>query len=179
LFRAVVVLSAVLALLGIGMATAGAADPGPRFFCFAENGAVCDQTAKNAATLDTTAGGDAGLYLKGNRFSGRALSDVDFSFDYDGDLAGGAPRLSIPIDENGDGGVEAYAFIDANSCGGATSGTVSTALSNCVVYYGSGSYANWDAFAAANPDYTIAERVPFVIADAPVVVDISNVDFSH
>ena len=97
MFRVVVVLSAVLALLGIGMATAGAADPGPRFFCFAENGAVCDQTAKNAATLDTTAGGDAGLYLKGNRFSGRALSDDDFSFDYDGEIAVGAPRLSVPI----------------------------------------------------------------------------------
>ena len=179
MFRVVVVLSAVLALLGIGMAIAGAADPNPRFFCFAENGATCDQTAKNAATLDTTAGGDAGLYLKGNRFSDRALSDVDFSFDYDGDIAGGAPRLSIPIDENGDGETEAYAFIDANSCGGGSAGTVSTTASNCVVYYSSGSYANWDAFAAANPDYAIATAVPFVIADVPVVVDISNVDFSH
>lgn len=179
MFRVVVVLSAVLALLGIGMATAGAADPGPRFFCFAENGAVCDQTAKNAATLDTTAGGDAGLYLRGNRFSGRALSDVDFSFDYDGDIGGGAPRFSIPIDEDGDGAVEAYAFIDANSCGGGTTGTVSTELTTCVVYYGSGSYANWDAFAAANPDYTIAQAPPFLIADVPVVVDISNAAFSH
>jgi hypothetical protein len=54
-------------------------------------------------------------------------------------------------------------------------GTVSTTIASCPVFLNSGpSFANWDAFAAAQPAYTISGSYPFVIADvgtaAPIVL---------
>jgi hypothetical protein len=86
-------------------------------------------------------------------------------------VGGGSPRLSIPIDDNGDGKTDAYAFIDAANCGFTTDTTnvghnVGTTEATCPVFYKAGSYANWDAFALANPTYTIARgTLAFVIAD--------------
>lgn len=127
-------------------------------------------------TIVNDAGEYAGVYVKpqnpAKNQRGFLLSAADFSFSHSGDTAGGAPRFSIPIDEDGNGTTEAYAFIDANSCG--NTGVVSTNASNCVVYYGAGVYANWDAFAAAHPTYRISEDIPFVIADQPGTYVISN-----
>ena len=56
-----------------------------------------------------------------------------------------------------------YAFIDAAGCG--STGMVSTTDPNCAVTFNGVTYANWDAFAAANPSYRIGNVVPFVITD--------------
>jgi hypothetical protein len=95
-----------------------------------------------------------------------------------GDVAGGAPRFSIPIDTGGGRRtVEGYAFLDAAGCGGASGEytTVSTESSECAVNFDSVDYANWATFAAANPTYRIAAgTIPFIIADAAVAVSAST-----
>jgi hypothetical protein len=80
---------------------------------------------------------------------------------------------------------QVYAFVDAQAClnnGTAPSGgelPVSTTLATCPMTLNTGgSWANWDAFAAANPSDTIASALPFVIADVATgeQISVSNVD---
>jgi len=116
------------------------------------------------------------VYVNGKKPNGKSLSAVDFTFSWTGTPNGGAPRFSIPIDENGDGTTEGYAFLDWASCGNAaTGGTVTTTSSTCAVDYGPVRYANWDAFAAAHPGYTISGDIPFIIADYPADGYVTNV----
>lgn len=146
--------------------------------CFADAPATCMLT-RGGAHLDSGAGGDAGVYVSAKRTNGKALSAVDYSFTWTGTPNGGAPRFSIPIDENGDGTTEQYAFLDWASCGNApTGGTVTTTSSACAVDYAGVRYPNWDAFATANPTYRISRDIPFVIVDVPAVVDVSAVSFA-
>ena len=122
-------------------------------------------TGDGTATIVNGAGEYGGVYLSSKSQSGKTLNDVDFAFTSTGAVAGGAPRFSLPIDDpatsaKGDG----YAFIDVNSCGGDTN--VSTDNDNCIVYFGNQVHANWDAFAAAHPEYVVTPGViPFIIAD--------------
>ena len=129
-----------------------------------------------SATIVNEAGEYGGVYLpNARRLSGSLLADVDFSFTSTGDVGGGAPRFSIPIDTDGDlKTTEDYAFIDVNGCGGDT--FVSTTNVNCVVYFGSDVYANWDAFAAAHPTYRISRAIPFIIADVEGSYEVEDVD---
>ena len=56
---------------------------------------------------------------------------------------------------------------------------MSTTSSACGVNLnGGGSYANWDAFAAANPAYRIAKgQQAFIIADwGPTAVNLTGID---
>jgi hypothetical protein len=149
--------------------------------CFEGGGATCVvDSSNNTATLDVPGGGYAGVYVNGKSYSGKPLAAVDFSFTYWGDVSGGSPRLSIPINDGT--GTLSYAFIDAAGCGYVTDITpntfhiVSTELSNCQVTYLGVTYANWDAFALANPTFRIANgTLAFVIADQPGHVVIYSV----
>ena len=128
----------------------------------------------NDATIVIDTGEFGGVFQRGRGQGGDALDDVVFSFTSSGDVAGGSPRFSIPIDTDDPGNaVNAFAFIDAAGCG-ATVGDnptniatlVSTTSTSCSVNFDGDDFANWDAFAEANPDYTIAlGQVPFIIAD--------------
>ena len=106
-----------------------------------------------------------------SRTSGMLIGAVDYSFVSSGDVAGGAPRFSLPISTDGSSTIAYYAFIDVLGCNAAAVDggiyTVSTALANCSVFADvDGTFANWDAFAAAHPTYTIAAgHLPFIIAD--------------
>jgi hypothetical protein len=103
------------------------------------------------------------------------------------------PRLVRPIPQQlrrstqhrGGNEQQVYAFVDAQAClnnGTAPSGgelPVSTTLATCPMTLNTGgSWANWDAFAAANPSDTIASALPFVIADVATgeQISVSNVD---
>lgn len=131
-------------------------------------------TSSNSATIvldDVDEFG--GVFINSKKQSGRLLSDVDFAFTSSGDVAGGAPRFSIPIDDGSFDPTQDFAFIDAANCG-ATVGdnpegeetVVSTENPACQVFFDGTLYANWDAFAAANPTYRIAKgELPFIIAD--------------
>ena len=98
------------------------------------------------------------------------------SFTSTGDVAGGAPRLNIPVDNDGDKMFNYWAVLDAANCGGASGETVLVSTENpeCVVYFlGSEapapSYPNWAAYAAANPTHRVASKgdnsTAFIIAD--------------
>jgi hypothetical protein len=157
--------------------TSFATAAGGKLRCFADAPATCTLNSADSATIDTTAGGDAGVFLtNGKGTGGSTLASVDFSFTYfcanttdlTSCVGGGAPRWSIPINTGGDpkDTQEVYAFLDANGCG--DDGVVSTTEADCSVTLNTGgSWTSWDAFAAANPTYTIASALPFVIADVP------------
>jgi hypothetical protein len=112
------------------------------------------------------------IRLSKDKLTSRPLSHVRFSFDSSGTVAGGAPRFSIPIDTNGDGNWDGFAFLDVNNCG---STFVSTESSTCKVFYTTEVHDNWAAFAAAHPTYRVL-GFPFVIADQPGDYFIYNID---
>jgi hypothetical protein len=141
---------------------------------------------ENGAELNTIDGdldpnnNYAGVYIYNSNLDGKALVDVNkLSFDYDGSTAsGGSPRLSIPIDEDGDGDTDGYAFIDTLGCndGSPDSGTLDAINDpTCLIWYGSTSYVNWAAFVAANPDYRIGDAIPFMIVDQPGDFTVTNI----
>jgi len=130
-------------------------------------------TGSNPWTFAVGGGQWGGVALT-SKTSGKLIGNVDYSFDRTGDYGGGAPRFSLPISTNGSPTVAYYAFIDVTSCGGAA--TVSTASATCVVYAGSETHANWDAFVAAHPTYTIAAgSLPFVVMDVAGNYTVSNI----
>jgi hypothetical protein len=128
----------------------------------------------NAATLTNDATEYSGVYLKARNGS-RKIASVKFSFDYTGDVAGGAPRFSIPIDTDHNRTVEAYAFLDAINCG--SDGTVSTTDASCKVFFQAETFDNWAAFVAEHPKYRIPPRaIPFIIADQEGIYHITDID---
>jgi hypothetical protein len=179
-------------LLGSG-GTAAAAEQLRCFSGTTDGGfnGTCTLTA-DGAVLNTVDGDSnpnnayAGVYYEQTTLSGRSVEDVsDVSFAYScanaatNCVTGGSPRLSIPIDTNADGTTEGYAFIDAANCGqtGDPSGLVDL---SCPVAFGSTVYADWAAFAAANPTYRIAtDALPFVIVDQPFLGSVSNVQLQQ
>jgi hypothetical protein len=126
----------------------------------------------------------------GGVYDGKAVSKrigqiKALSFVSSGDVGGGAPRWSIPIDTDGHKNTtEGYAFLDAAGCG-AVNGTndsgqatvVSTKNDACHVNFQSADYANWTTFAAVHPNYRTSKDVPFVIADTPGDYFVSVVRF--
>jgi hypothetical protein len=186
-------LSAVVAVLTLAFASVAIAgsENGNKLQCFdgtSDGGfnGTCTLTS-DGATLNTIDGDAdpnnnyAGVYIQNSNLDGRLLSHVhNLSFTYDGSGAtGGSPRFSIPIDEDGDGTTEAYAFVDTLGCndGSPNSGTLDVVNDpTCLVAYGSTVYASWDAFASANPTYRIAsDALTFVIADQPGAFDVTDV----
>jgi hypothetical protein len=185
-------LSMLVALVALALASIALAgsDNGNKLQCFdgttdgGFNG-TCTLTS-DGATLNTIDGDAdpnnnyAGVYILNSNLDGRLLSHVqNLSFTYDGSTAsGGSPRFSIPIDENGDGTTEAYAFIDTLGCndGSPNTGTLDAINdSTCLVAYGSTVYSNWAAFADANPTFQIADAIPFVIVDQPGMFTVTDV----
>jgi hypothetical protein len=165
-----------LAIAALSITSVAVSATGGKLKCFADAPATCHLNGDGTATLTVPAGADAGVYYtNGKNTSGSLPANVNYTFQYTctssaNCLAGGSPRLSIPIDSTGDGKTDGYAFIDALGCGYTNDTglqTVSTTLANCQVTYQGVTYANWDAFATANPAYTVGNNLPFVIADQP------------
>jgi hypothetical protein len=193
-FRFVSIFALVLSasLIGSG-GTAAAANP---LLCFdgpsdetVYGGACTINPGGTSATLNTADGDPdgsyAGVYYATSDLSGDSVTTVTgLSFTYACTSAatcvrGGSPRMSIPIDTDGDGDWDGFAFIDANNCGqaGATAGTVDQ---SCPVFFGNTLYANWAAFVLANSGAFIAtDAIPFVIADQPFFGVISNVQLGQ
>lgn len=166
-------LVAAVAAIGFGTVSASASPNKLKTFGTGE----VTITSADSATIVNGAGEYGGVYINSKKHSGKPLRAVSFSFESTGDVAGGAPRFSIPIDTDGVGGtVEGYAFLDVLGCGYSV-GTVSTSLSNCHVNFMSVDYANWDALAAAFPTARIAPgSIPFIIADQPGNYAVNSID---
>ena len=163
--------------------------------CFEGGTGTCvlnSSGAKGSATLTVTGAtgdGDAGVYYLGYNDSiyNVPLADVtQLSFNYTGTATGGAPRFSIPIDEDNNSatnggagygaGTEAFAFAGAALCNNGA-GTVDVIKdATCDINYKGVDYPNWAAFAAAFPDAVISfGDYVFVIADEPGTWTVSNV----
>jgi hypothetical protein len=134
----------------------------------------------SATIVNTSSAQYGGVFINSHSQSGKPLNAVSLSFVSTGDVTGGAPRFSIPIDTGGSGAVDGYAFLDAAGCGGASgqTTTVSTTSSTCRVNFMGLDYTNWDAFAAAHPTYRIAPgAIPFIIADGSAGhYEVSSID---
>lgn len=163
-----------VAFAAVLIAGAAFAAPSTTLKTFADGDAVVTVDGPDSATIVLPNATDSGgVYIQPKSQGGKRLSRVDFSFTSSGDVQGGAPRLSIPIDTGGSASIDGYAFLDAAGCGatvgdntGNVATVVSTKSSNCHVNFDHIDYANWDAFAAANPTYrTTPGAIPFIIAD--------------
>ena len=158
----------------LAIAIAGTSTAGERLKKFG-TGTVTFQSA-TSVTLNNGSGEYSGVYLVPRR-SAVPVSQVHFSFDHSGSVAGGAPRFSIPIDTNRNGKPEGYAFIDALNCGHTNVGTVSTDSASCQVFFRSDVFPNWAALVTAHPSWRIPPgKAPFVIADQPGTYHISDID---
>jgi len=161
---------AAVAAVGFGSVTASAS--ANKLIAFG-TGTVTIGPDGTSATIvngpDPTGGFQyGGVYINSKSQSHKPLSAVDFSFVSTGDVTGGAPRFSLPINTDGGSSIAVYAFIDAAGCGGASgvSTVVSTSASNCQVNFLGVEYPNWAALADAFPTARIAPgAIPFIIAD--------------
>ena len=156
----------------------------------------CSLTADGVATLnnnsptDTPPGNDttgttdpfdqySGVYIQNSNLDGKALKEVNqLRFSFTGVATAGSPRLTIPIDTNGDGVTEFYVSIGAFYCDDGSGNVDAINGTTCTIYRndnGSGPWANWAAFVAANPSWRVANALPFIIADDPGFWTVSNV----
>ena len=131
-------------------------------------GGVCTRTS-NGAILDNSvpvgSGDYSGVYYQTSSLNGQLLGDVtQLSFNYTGVPTAGSPRISLPIDADGNGTTDFYAFIGAFYCNNGSGLVDAINDSTCQIFVGSASWANWAAFAAANPTWHVG-AIPFVIAD--------------
>jgi len=176
----VATLATLLLVFSAGSAFAAAPSTAPgqnKIVCFQSGDATCTNNtngAKGSVTFTVTGAGAAAAYYVGFNDSiyGQLLSNVtQLSFQYTGDAAtAGAPRFSVPIDENNDGLTEAFAFVPAVSCDNGQGKVDVIGDSTCLVYYapdGVAGWANWAAFAAAHPTYEVAltDNYVFPISD--------------
>lgn len=127
-------------------------------------------------TIDNGSGHYGGVYRASRSLSSKPLRAVHISFTSSGDVAGGAPRFSIPLNTGQAESVAPYAFLDVNNCG---SNVVSTDSDNCRVFinFNGESFADWDALVAAHPTWRVKPGgIPFIIADQPGTYIVSNID---
>ena len=169
-FKTVAVVAVLSVFAALTLAGTSGAAPGGRLRTFG-TGEVT--TADNNATIVIDVGEFGGVFQQGKSQGGTLLGQAVFSFTSRGDVAGGAPRFSIPINDGAFDPNTDYAFIDAAGCGATvgenpdgTATLVSTQNPACHVNFHGVDYANWTVFANANPTFRIAKDIPFVIADA-------------
>jgi hypothetical protein len=117
----------------------------------------------------------AGTYPVTQTIRGKRLTEVsELAFSYaGGPPRGGSPRLSIAIDENGDGvkandPAEQYAFIAINRCNDGDPELVTAEAfvgtvdgeddATCLIDHKGVEYANWNAFQTAHPTWRVARE---------------------
>lgn len=145
--------------------------------------------AKGAVTLDTTDGdvdgSHAGIDTNDSTMYGRKLGDVGrLSFRYTGSSpTAKSPRFSLPIDKDGNGTFDQWAFIHALDCNDGA-GLVDVIIDQtCPIQLdGAATYGNWAALVAAFPNARIARNqyvlgLVFIVADQPGVWKVDRVKF--
>jgi hypothetical protein len=170
-------ISAAIAMLMFASAATAASKGKAK--CFSDGTSAC-VVSRDVVNLTVYSGGFAGLYLNRKPDPRRNLASQVFAFTANGSVAGGAPRLSIPINLSGVGGtVDGYAFLDVAGCGGQASNpaTVSTSDANCHVNFMNVDYDNWAELAASFPNARVSlGGIPFIVADQPGSYSIYNID---
>ncbi len=196
--RLIVTAALLIAAIGFTVAPATAAAPeGNIILCFdgtadtrtyyskqdppSYYGGTCTRVSSTQVVLKTNggfAGGEyAGVYIQNGFAVGTLVSSITkWGFSYAGTaVGGGAPRITVGIDEDGDGsGIDGYAAAQALFCN-ENDGKVDVINdATCMIEYNGGTYENWAAFKVAFPAATVAYQ-SFIIADAPGEWTISNV----
>ena len=127
-------------------------------------------------------GSYAGVYTNNRSIYGLPLSRISkLSFRYTGDPAlAGSPRFSVPIDTDGDGDTDVWAYISAFYCDNG-SGMVSPKNAGCTIFTSDGGqYMGISALTAAYPGAEIAnDNYVFVISDEPGIWTVSHVKFGN
>jgi len=174
----------VLAFAGTALAAQPAAPGQNKLTCSVDAPATCTTNGKTA-TIDTTLGGAAAVYLPGfnNSFYGVRVGQVTkLSNTYTG-TAGIDPRWSVPIDLGGihDGYTDYFVFVTLAECNNGFGLVDVINDTTCTIHRNDSSvtYPNWLAYTQANSsDYiSLNDFYAFVIADgsgAPGVWTISN-----
>lgn len=138
--------------------------------CTVTSGPKSKQVAQLTTNGGNPAGEYAGVYFAKGPLDGKTLGQVaNLSFSYSGSPAGaGAPRFSVPIDFDGNGTWDLFAFVSAYYCSDGAGRVDVVNDATCTIYVGAESFSNWAAFAAAHPTWRIAkDAVTFIIADEP------------
>jgi hypothetical protein len=156
--------------------------------CFQSGDATCtlnSNGAKGSATLTVNSvPADASVYfLRWNgSIYGALLSDItQLSFTYTGTPLAGSPRFSIPIDTNGDGYTEFWAYVSAYYCNNGAGLVDVINDPTCTIFVSYDpliSYPNWAAFVAAQPaisEVALTDNYVFVIADDVGTWTVNNV----
>jgi hypothetical protein len=140
-------------------------------------------------TLTNGAGEFSGVYMPSwaQGFTPELTRIGAMSFDVKGTVNASSPRISLPLDTDGDGDTDGWAYLSAFYCTGSGAATTEwfTAdftSSSCLIYtsFGGAPYAGLDALAAADPDAQVAaDNYVFVILDDPGTVQISNVQIKR
>ncbi len=171
-------------------ANIGANANGNKLQCFSGTtdalgfGGTCSLTESGVGTLDNTDGntnGDySGVYIQNSNLNGKSLAEVALlGFNYTGTALAGSPRISLPLDTDGDGVSDTYAFISAFHCNDGAGLVDAINDETCTIFVSPqiSGYDNWAAFEAANPTYTIGPdgALPFIIADDVGSWTVSNV----
>lgn len=145
--------------------------------------------ANDSVTLDTTDGkvdgSHAGIYTNDSTMYGRKLGDISrLSFRYIGSLpTANSPRFSLPIDKDGNGAFEQWAFIHALDCNDGAGLVDAISNQKCPIQLeGAATYDNWAALIAAFPNARIARNqyvlgLMFIVADQPGNWTIDRVKF--
>ena len=184
--RRISILLAVVASLTIAAPTMASAN---RLRIETGGTGVAELDGPTSATLSASPGSYAAVYVMARSTQHRSLDRVEMGFTVasGGIVSGGAPRLTVPIDEDGDGEWDDFASIDVFGCGAPVANgvlqdavLVSTANPDCAVSLNAGgTYANWDAFATAHPSWrTAVGQQPFVIADWTADVTLTGIDLN-
>ena len=147
--------------------------------------------ADASVTLDTTDGvldgSHAGIYTNDSTVYGQKLGDVSrLSFRHTGSPpTANSPRFSLPIDKDGNGAFDQWAFIHALHC--TDSAGLVDAINNqtCPIQLeGAATYDNWAALVAAFPNARIARNqyvlgLVFIVADQPGIWTVDRVNFGN
>jgi len=147
-----------------------------------DNTGQCELISDGAHIVTGTGTSYAGVYINNSNLDGKSLADINkLAFSWEGSTTlGGSPRITFPIDLDGDGGWDDFVSADALGCstGTATSGTVDLINNpDCLISLNSGgTYTGWAAFLAAFPDAHVAtDAISFIIVDQPGDFTITNV----
>jgi hypothetical protein len=177
-----------------GFAVASNAGAAPPLVPFGEGDVTVNGT--DVEIVNDLVGGEygqeySGVYINARSLNNKLLANVVVSFTSTGEVTGGALRMNIPIDVDGDKTMDLYATIDAANTisDDAESIWVSTENPNTPVYFLDQDllddvtetyYENWDAFVEARPAYRVASKgagsTAFLIADQAGTYVAENVD---